>query len=257
MIGSIPFPLDDIQTEFEPLDTYMLARLEQVKNKVINYYENYNFQLALQEILTFLSTDLSSFYLDFAKDILYCNDKKSKRRLQIQTVIFNCYDTLLRLLNPIIPFTMDEALNSFNLYGAKNAQMLDFPKVSHEYGEEILNEYKWILKLRADVLKGIEIVRRNNEIGSAQQASVIIEVKDENNYLDKYYADEFAKLFIVSSARVVKNLEDTTYEGEIAKVKVLKAEGIKCDRCWNIVDHTFETAEGEHICERCHGVVNE
>ena len=125
-------------------------------------------QGALQEILTFLSTDLSSFYLDFAKDILYCNDKKSKRRLQIQTVIFNCYDTLLRLLNPIIPFTMDEALNSFNLYGAKNAQMLDFPKVSREYGEEILNEYKWILKLRADVLKGIEIVRRNNEIGSAQ-----------------------------------------------------------------------------------------
>lgn len=251
------FTLKDVQTEFEPLDTYMLARLEQVKNKVINYYENYNFQLALQEILTFLSTDLSSFYLDFAKDILYCNDKKSKRRLQIQTVIFNCYDTLLRLLNPIIPFTMDEALNSFNLYGVKNAQMLDFPKVTHEYGEEILNEYKWILKLRADVLKGIEIVRRNNEIGSAQQASVIIEVKDENNYLDKYYADEFAKLFIVSSARVVKNLEDTTYEGEIAKVKVLKAEGTKCDRCWNIVDHTFETAEGEHICERCHGVVNE
>ena len=251
------FTLADVQTEFEPLDTYMLARLEQVKNKVINYYENYNFQLALQEILTFLSTDLSSFYLDFAKDILYCNDKKSKRRLQIQTVIFNCYDTLLRLLNPVIPFTMDEALNSFNLYGVKNAQMLDFPKVTHEYGEEILNEYKWILKLRADVLKGIEIVRRNNEIGSAQQASVIIEVKDENNYLDKYYADEFAKLFIVSSARVVKNLEDTTYEGEIAKVKVLKAEGTKCDRCWNIVDHTFETAEGEHICERCHGVVNE
>ena len=251
------FILADVQAEFEPLDTYMLARLEQVKNKVINYYENYNFQLALQEILTFLSTDLSSFYLDFAKDILYCNDKKSKRRLQIQTVIFNCYDTLLRLLNPIIPFTMDEALNSFNLYGVKNAQLLDFPKVTHEYGEEILNEYKWILKLRADVLKGIEIVRRNNEIGSAQQASVIIEVKDENNYLDKYYADEFAKLFIVSSARVVKNLEDTTYEGEIAKVKVLKAEGTKCDRCWNIVDHTFETAEGEHICERCHGVVNE
>jgi isoleucyl-tRNA synthetase len=152
---------------------------------------------------------------------------------------------------------MDEALNSFNLYGVKNAQMLDFPKVTHEYGEEILNEYKWILKLRADVLKGIEIVRRNNEIGSAQQARVIIEIKDNTDYLNKYNADEFAKLFIVSSATLVKTLEDVTFEGDVAKVKVLKAEGIKCDRCWNYVDNTFEISEGEHLCERCHEVVHE
>ena len=251
------FELTDRQFEFEAIDTYILARLEQVKNKFINYFETYNFQLALQEVLTFISTDLSSFYLDFAKDILYCNSKKSKRRLQIQTVIFDCYDTLMRLLNPIIPFTMDEALNAFNVYCVENVQMLDFPKTSHDYDEKVLDEYKWILKLRADVLKAIEIVRRNNEIGSAQQARVVIEVNDENHYLDKYYADEFAKLFIVSDAKVVKSLEDVTYEGEVAKVKVIKAEGTKCDRCWNIVDHTYETEEGEHVCERCHEVIHE
>lgn len=251
------FKLTDRQYEFEPIDTYILARLEQVKNKYINLFETYNFQLALQEVLTFLSTDLSSFYLDFAKDILYCNSRDSKRRLQIQTVIFECYDTLMRLLNPIIPFTMDEALYAFNVYCVDNVQMLDFPEISHNYGEEVINEYKWVLKLRADVLKAIEIVRRNNEIGSAQQAKVYIDVNDENHYLDKYTAEEFAKLFIVSDARIVKNLEDTTYEGEVAKVKVIKAEGTKCDRCWNIVDHTYETAEGEHLCERCHGVINE
>ena len=251
------FKLTDRQYEFEPIDTYILARLEQVKNKYVNLFETYNFQLALQEVLTFLSTDLSSFYLDFAKDILYCNSRDSKRRLQIQTVIFECYDTLMRLLNPIIPFTMDEALHAFNVYCVDNVQMLDFPEISHNYGEEVINEYKWVLKLRADVLKAIEIVRRNNEIGSAQQAKVYIDVNDENHYLDKYAAEEFAKLFIVSDARIVKNLEDTTYEGEVAKVKVIKAEGTKCDRCWNIVDHTYETAEGEHLCERCHGVINE
>ena len=251
------FELKDMQTEFEPIDTYILARLEQVKNKFVNYFESYNFQLALQEVLTFLSTDLSSFYLDFAKDILYCNAKDSKRRLQIQTVIFKCFDTLLRLLNPIIPFTMDEALNSFNVYGVNNAQLLEFPKVTHEFNEDVIEEYKWILKLRADVLKAIEIVRRNNEIGSAQQARVIIEIKDNTDYLNKYNADEFAKLFIVSSATLVKSLEDVTFEGDVAKVKVLKAEGIKCDRCWNYVDNTFETSEGEHLCERCHEVVHE
>ena len=163
----------------------------------------------------------------------------------------------MRLLNPIIPFTMDEALNAFNVYCVENVQMLDFPKTSHDYDEKVLDEYKWILKLRADVLKAIEIVRRNNEIGSAQQARVVIEVNDENHYLDKYYADEFAKLFIVSDAKVVKSLEDVTYEGEVAKVKVIKAEGTKCDRCWNIVDHTYETEEGEHVCERCHEVIHE
>ena len=152
---------------------------------------------------------------------------------------------------------MDEALNSFNVYGVNNAQLLEFPKVTHEFNEDVIEEYKWILKLRADVLKAIEIVRRNNEIGSAQQARVIIEIKDSTDYLNKYNADEFAKLFIVSSATLVKNLEDVTFEGDVAKVKVLKAEGIKCDRCWNYVDNTFETSEGEHLCERCHEVVHE
>ena len=97
----------------------------------------------------------------------------------------------------------------------------------------------------------------NDFVGVRPNFDDTFNTNDENHYLDKYTAEEFAKLFIVSDARIVKNLEDTTYEGEVAKVKVIKAEGTKCDRCWNIVDHTYETAEGEHLCERCHGVINE
>ena len=101
------FSLDNLQKKFEDIDLFILAKLERVKNEVIKLYDSYNFQNAVSLILTFMSTDLSSFYLDYAKDILYCDSKKSKRRLQVQSVIYYVVNDLMRLLNPILPFTMD------------------------------------------------------------------------------------------------------------------------------------------------------
>lgn len=97
------FKKEDIQDKLEFIDECLLAKLEDVKNKFINYFDEYNFLNAMSEVTKFISDDLSSFYLDFAKDILYCNNKNSKRRLQIQTVLNEITYTLMLLLNPVLP----------------------------------------------------------------------------------------------------------------------------------------------------------
>jgi isoleucyl-tRNA synthetase len=256
-------PIKDKVETFEEDDLFILARLEETKNKVIDYFDDYNFQLANQEILNFMSVDLSSFYLDITKDILYCNSKNALRRKQVQNVIYECTDTLMRLLNPIIPFTMDEVNRYLDLAGVSNVQYLSYPSKSNKYDSILLAQYKAFLSIREDILKAIELLRRDGVIGSSQEAEIIISFKEKTlNILSNIPSDELARLFIVSKVTIVSAVEiakmnkEDYFVGNNVYVRVIKATGIKCDRCWNYTNDTIEE-DGAHICARCHEVLHE
>lgn len=247
------FKKEDIQTEFEPIDEFILARLEEVKNKVVDNMNQYNFINATSEILKFMSDDLSSFYLDITKDILYCEEKTSKRRLQVQTVLNKvCFD-LMRLLNPIIPFTMDEVNQNYPLKSEENVMYYEYPKKTNEYSEKTtLKDYKNIKLLRDDVLKSLEDCRKNGIFGDSLEATVVLKIKDEDvkKAVEKFSNIELKRLFIVS--KVVFDDTLTEVEGKVTFVKVIKDDGVKCDRCWNYFDKEEVTeVEGTHLCERC------
>ena len=249
------FSKEQLVDRYELIDLFILKKLEVLKNKVNDYYDKFNFQNALQDILTFMSTDLSSFYLDYAKDILYCDSKNSTRRLQVQSVIYQLVDTLMRLLNPIIPFTMDEV--NLNFENTLNVQLLDFPAKSNNYDDKLIDQYNLTLKLRSLVLKSIENLRRDNVIGSAQECEVYLLIKDEKlkELIKEFSSVELSRLFIVSKAEVVNKLDNISLSDEICDIYVKKAEGHKCDRCWNYSKDCIEV-EGQHLCKRCFEVLN-
>lgn len=246
------FKESDKQTELETIDTYILARLEEVKNKVIKNMDEYNFINATTEIMKFMSDDLSSFYLDIAKDILYCEEKTSKRRLQIQTVINEVTFTLMRLLNPIIPFTMDEVNNNYPLSTEENVMYYAYPTVTHEFDASLLTDYKVMKSLRDKVLSALESARASGLIGSAQEALVSLNIKDETTKkeLEKYSTLELERIFIVSEVKFDENVAENA--SELGNVRVEKHSGIKCDRCWNYFDESeIHEEEGVHLCPRC------
>ena len=246
------FKESDKQTELETIDTYILARLEEVKNKVVKNMDEYNFINATTEIMKFMSDDLSSFYLDIAKDILYCEEQSSKRRLQIQTVINEVTFTLMRLLNPIIPFTMDEVNKNYPLSSEGNVMYYAYPSVTHDYDVTLLNDYKVMKGLRDKVLSALENARSTGLIGSAQEALVLLNVKDETikKELTKYSNEELERIFIVSEVKFDENV--TENPSDLGNIKIEKHSGIKCDRCWNYFDESeIHEEEGVHLCPRC------
>ena len=246
------FKESDKQTELETIDTYILARLEEVKNKVVKNMDEYNFINATTEIMKFMSDDLSSFYLDIAKDILYCEEQSSKRRLQIQTVINEVTFTLMRLLNPIIPFTMDEVNKNYPLSSEENVMYYAYPSVTHDYDATLLNDYKVMKGLRDKVLSALENARSTGLIGSAQEALVLLNVKDETikKELTKYSNEELERIFIVSEVKFDENV--TENPSDLGNIKIEKHSGIKCDRCWNYFDESeIHEEEGVHLCPRC------
>ena len=247
------FKKKDIQDKLEFIDECLLAKLEDVKNKFINYFDEYNFLNAMSEVTKFISDDLSSFYLDFAKDILYCNNKNSKRRLQIQTVLNEITYTLMLLLNPVLPFTMDEVNQNYPLKTKDNVQLYSYPVKSNKYGENYLKNYELIKELRDDVLKALEETRKENIIGSSQEANVFIEVKDQDiiELIDEIGEEELTKIFIVSKVNIVNKMEQGL-DLNVSRVFVKKHDGIRCDRCWNYQNNDeIVEIEGAHLCPRC------
>lgn len=234
-------PVKDKVDHFEAVDNFVLANLENVKNSVLDAYNHYEFANVISRIMTFLSTDLSSFYLDIGKDILYCNGKDSLRRKMMQNVIFEVADVTMRLLAPILPFTMEEVYKNMPNYDGRNVALLDMPKHTEKFDSSVLKDYKDFLNLRNDVNKAIEEKRANNVVGSAQEVELIL---PNNELLKKYHLDEnldeLARLFIVSKVSLGDKLEANRTSGE------------KCPRCWNYVDHLEEVDEETHVCHRCH-----
>ncbi len=248
------FKKKDIQTEFEQLDLYILKRLEVVKNNFIKAMDNFDFVSAMTEVMKLISDDLSSFYFDICKDILYCEDKKSKRRLQVQTVINEILFTLMRLLNPIIPFTMDEVNNAYCLKSEENVQLYSYPTITKNYKDSLSKEYKLVRDLRDDVLKSLEEARTSGLIGKANDAIINMYIfdKDCKKVFSKFATSEKPLLFIVSKVNEYNKSIKNSYKGKVAEITVAKADGIKCDRCWNFFDkQEIKEIEGTHLCGRC------
>ena len=252
-----PFDInkDKVDT-FERVDLYILTKLEVVKNNVIKYMDEFDFASAVMAITNFMSSDLSSFYLDLTKDILYCENQKSLRRLQVQNVIYQAVNTLNRLLTPILPFTMDEVYINIPGHEKESVQLEDYPTPSHEYDESLLKEYALISKLRSEVLKVLETKRQEGVIGSAQEASVMLNIKDEatKEAFNKFSKVEQERLFIVSKVELVD--EKLPNDMELSSIDVKENNGHKCERCWNYVDHVTEV-DGVHLCDRCLDAIKE
>ena len=238
--------LDFVESE-EFVDRAILAKLELIKNQMIEAFDNYDFASGIMKLSNYLVSDLSSFYLDITKDILYCDSLNSLRRKEVQSTLYIIENTLMRLLAPILPFTMEEVYRNSPNALKQSVALEDYPKISHIYHEEILKDYEEFNRIRAIVLKGLEEYRKNGLIGSSQEAHVILPHK----YLDffkKYQLieneSELAHLFIVSKV--------TFSDDDCLQVK--NAHGQKCPRCWNYVDELKEI-EGEKVCSRCYEVI--
>ena len=242
--------------EFAKVDEYILAKLNRLVKVCRTSFDKYDFSNATSEIFNFCSSDLSSFYLDISKDVLYCEAKDSIRRQQTQTVLYKVGETLLRILNPILPFTMDEFNKNLPGSRAKNVQYLDYPTYKEEDDSSLLEEYENMLRLRSDVLKALEEARNLKVIGSAQEAFVSIAINDSKvkEVASKFSLEELANLFVVSEVELKETNGQKEYE--VSKVEVKHHEGKFCSRCWDYSKLAIIQEDGTYLCPRCQKVIH-
>lgn len=235
--------------ELEELDKYMVLKFEKVVAKVLDYYENYQFNSITTELINFFNVELSSFYLDYGKDILYIEAEKSQKRLSMLTVLYTVLSKSVRLLAPILSFTAEEVYDNMPYEDAESVHLTDFP--AKNLIDDAALEAKWdkLLEVRDDVNKALEESRNEKVIGKSLEAAVEIYSNDNEVVELLNSVDNLHQLFIVSSVEVKEN-DGVAYD--LATVKVTKAEGHRCERCWNIVEEVNE----EGLCPRCASILN-
>ena len=235
--------------ELEELDKYMVLKFEKVVAKVLDYYENYQFNSITTELINFFNVELSSFYLDYGKDILYIEAEKSHKRLSMLTVLYTVLSKSVRLLAPILSFTAEEVYDNMPYEDAESVHLTDFP--AKNLIDDVALEAKWdkLLEVRDDVNKALEESRNEKVIGKSLEAAVEIYSNDSEVVELLNSVDNLHQLFIVSSVEVKEN-DGVAYD--LSTVKVTKAEGHRCERCWNIVEEINE----EGLCPRCASILN-
>ena len=235
--------------DLEELDKYMVLKFEKVVAKVLDYYENYQFNSITTELINFFNVELSSFYLDYGKDILYIEGEDSHKRQSMLTVLYTVLSKSVRLFAPILSFTAEEVYDNMPYEDAESVHLTDFP-VKNLVDDAAL-EAKWdkLLEVRDDMNKALEESRNEKVIGKSLEAAVEVYSNDAEVVELLNSVANLNQFFIVSKVEVKEN-DGVAYD--LATVKVTKAEGHRCERCWNIVDEVNE----EGLCPRCASILN-
>ena len=232
--------------ELEPLDRYMMNRLNDVVKKVRELYEEYNYIAVSSTLTNFMTNDLSSYYFDFSKDILMCDEKDDPRRRNVQTVLYHTLDALLKLWCPILPYTTYEAWKVFDTGEETSVHYTHFPDVKkYEDSEELMKNFERIHLIKDDIFKAREEAVASKVIDKPLEAEVVLHLSEEDKNLLTWAFGSNIHQWLKVSKVTFTDEELTKYLN--AEVKIVKAEGVVCPRCWNITDSKREDC----LCERC------
>ncbi|MBY7121905.1 isoleucine--tRNA ligase [Bacillus wiedmannii] len=247
--------------ELREVDRYMLVKLNDLITKVKEAYETYDFAAVYHAIHNFCTIDLSSFYLDFAKDILYIEGANHEDRRAIQTVLYDVLVVLTKLVTPILPHTADEVWPYIPGVTEESVQLTNMPEAVQLDGAEALKT-KWdaFMTLRDDVLKALEVARNEKVIGKSLNASITLYPTVEMKTMLESISEDLKQLFIVSEYKLGGMMEEAPADApkyEHTAVVVAQATGETCERCWVVSETIGKDAEHATLCERCATVVKE
>ncbi|MCE4993441.1 isoleucine--tRNA ligase [Staphylococcus xylosus] len=236
------------------VDKYLLNRLREFTANTLDHYDNYDYLDIFQEVQNFINVELSNFYLDYGKDILYIEERDSHKRRSMQTVLYQIVVDMTKLLAPILVHTSEEVWSHIPHVEEESVHLTNMPD-RVEVDREFVDRWNTFMKLRDDVNRALEVARNEKVIGKSLEAKVVIGSND--NFDATSFLQQFAdlqQLFITSQAEVVDYVEDGI-PYQYGDIRIEHAHGEKCERCWNYSESLGSVGELNNLCPRCQEVV--
>ncbi|MGN0509480.1 MAG: class I tRNA ligase family protein, partial [Ruminococcus sp.] len=234
--------------ELMPIDKWALAKLNILIDKVKEAYDKYEFHIVYHAIHNFCVVDMSNFYLDVLKDRLYTEKSDSKARRAAQTSIYIILNAMTRMIAPILAYTSDEIWKYMPHSSSEKAEHVIYnempEKVDITIDDDFMAFWDEIHELRDDVKKSLETFIKDKTIKSSLEAKVTLAASGDKLAFLKKAENELATAFIVSEVEIVENSSEL-------EIKIEKAEGEKCERCWVISKTVGENSEHPTLCSRC------
>ncbi|SPX03749.1 isoleucyl-tRNA synthetase [Enterococcus malodoratus] len=246
--------------ELRSVDKYMLVRLNDVVKTIRESYDKYDFTQIYKTVVNFLTVDLSSFYLDFAKDVVYIQAEDSYERRCMQTVFYQAAVALTKLLTPIIPHTTEE-IWTYLKEEDEYVQLAELPSYEEFPNQaELLDTWKAFMDFRDKVLKALEEARNEKVIGKSLEAKVTIYPNEQVAAMLTALDADLAQLLIVSPDSFSISKEETPENAMVfddVAILVEKADGEVCDRCRQVRTTVGEDEKLPTLCASCAHIVEE
>jgi len=249
--------------KLESIDQHMLRVTAALSADVRRWYDEFAFHRIYHRVNYFCVTELSAFYFDVLKDRLYISAPNSPGRRAAQTAIWRIGEAMARLLAPIMTFTAEEVWGHLPSVGGReeSVHLAQFPAAADLLGEgtpveDAAQKQDWaaLLAIREEVMKALDTARNEKMIGKPLEAQLVITAADPAYSLLARYREQLRYLFIVSAVQLTQGSGNGT--GSV-HVEVKKADGSKCERCWNYSTRVGEDAAYPTVCERCSAVLKE
>jgi isoleucyl-tRNA synthetase len=235
--------------ELLEVDRYALARYADAGQKALAAYETCDFPAIVHTLNQLAIVDLSAFYVDVSKDRLYTFGSRSRPRRSAQSAMYVMVEGLARLLAPILPVTTDELWRALPGTRERSVHFADFPKDLERWQDASLVErWRQLIEIREGVNSALESQRQLKVIGTPLEARVQLTASNGVQSLLKRYASDLPMLFIVSQVTVD---EHEMADDARVSVKVERADGTKCVRCWRYVTDISTEPAYAGICGRC------
>ena len=235
------------------LEQWVLHRLAELDTRVRDGYTAYDFQGVFQAIFTFATVDLSAFYFDVRKDVLYCDGDTVERRAA-RTVLDILFHRLTTWLAPVLVFTMEEVW--LERFGGEDSSvhLIDIPETPAAWlNPELAEKWAMIRRVRRVVTAALEVQRTEKVIGASLEAAPVLYLADQavKDVLEQMpFADICITSDLTLSTDAAPSDAFTMAEVEGVAVSFVKAEGEKCGRCWKILPDVG-THSHAGVCGRC------
>jgi len=243
--------------ELPELDQWILHRVAELGERAAKAYGGFTFHHIVQDLTNFCVIDLSALYLDIVKDRLYTAAPTSPGRRAAQTALWDVLDALVRTMAPILSFTAEEIWTHLPSSGRPASVFLaGFPDDLRR-NDAVAAKWDRLFSVRAAVTKALEEARQAGTIGHSLDARVTLGASDGLRELLEAQASELPAIFITSQVDFAHDIGSDAASPLLPelKIRIERARGSKCERCWNYSEAVGSDATHSGLCERCLPVV--
>lgn len=257
------FDADENTVSYDKLtsvDQYMLVKFNHFLAQMRKDFDQYDFLDGYKLLINFVNNDLSAFYMNVAKDVLYIQPANSLERRSMQTIFYEILVGLVKLLTPILPHTTEEVWEYMN-EPEKFVQLTEIPDpLSYDNEDELLAEWNQFMEIRSHVLKVLEEARNEKLIGRSLEARADLYLKPSQKAVLDSLNYDVALLLGVSDLEIhdaSETPDDAEQFNDGSAVKVEQAAGEVCARCRMTKEDVGSDDAYPQLCARCAKIVRE
>ncbi|MCE9610559.1 MAG: isoleucine--tRNA ligase [Chthoniobacter sp.] len=229
------------------IDRWVLSRLQGVIATCREAYAAYDFRKVFQTLNQFVTVEISALYVDITKDRMYCDAANAPRRRATQAVMARVFDSLARLLAPILAYTADEA---WEFAGKTTSIHLEtFPEADAALLDSAIEErVEKLLALRSVIAQSVESATQSKVISKALEGAVTLQLGDEALLAALRGSEaDLEEFFILSDLTLTVGAETSA--------TIVPTTHKKCARCWRHRASVGANVTHAELCERCAAVV--